>query len=102
MSPRDVEQRLIDIIEAIDAIDALEPDEQAAIRYHLIVIGEAAASLDDSVRSAHPSVPWVSVVGLRNELVHAYHRTDIAKIQRVVASSLSDLRRACEALLEER
>ena len=57
MSPRDSTQRLRDIIDAIDAIEAAGDSPEAAIRYHLVVIGEAVAGLDDAVRDAHPQIP---------------------------------------------
>lgn len=59
---------------AIDAIAGLRfesPHADAALRYHLVVIGEAAAGIRTDVRERHPEVPRTRVVGLRNELVHA-------------------------------
>lgn len=35
-------------------------------------IGEAAANLSSEVKTAIPSVPWRSIVGMRNRLVHGY------------------------------
>ena len=99
MSPRDSTQRLRDIIDAIDAIEAAGDSPDAAIRYHLVVIGEAVAGLDDVVRDAHPQIPWARIVGLRNELVHAYHRVDAERLQLVVGSHLEALRAVCEDAL---
>lgn len=99
MSPRDTSRRLRDIIEAIDAITAADDIPEAAIRYHLIVIGEAVAGLDDAVRDAYPEIPWARIVGLRNELVHAYHRVDSTRLELVVGSRLEALRVVCEDAL---
>ena len=42
---------------------------------HLVeIIGEAARAMSPEGRVAHPEVDWSGLVGLRNVLVHAYHR----------------------------
>jgi len=40
----------------------------------LEVIGEAARAMTDEGRSGYPDVDWAGFIGLRNVLVHAYHR----------------------------
>ncbi|MFM7552631.1 MAG: DUF86 domain-containing protein [Actinomycetota bacterium] len=101
MSPRDPRQRLEDVVAAIDAIAALRfehPHAETALQYHLIVIGEAVAGIGEDIRARHPDVPWSRIVGLRNELVHAYHRVDDEALQVLVLPGLSDLRRVCVEL----
>ncbi|MDP1610631.1 MAG: DUF86 domain-containing protein [Sulfuritalea sp.] len=43
----------------------------ATIR-NLELIGEAACHIPDTVRSAHPQIPWRQVVATRNRLIHGY------------------------------
>ncbi len=74
------------------------PHDDAALRYHLVVIGEAAAAIGEDIRTRHPEVPWTRTVGLRNELVHAYHRIDGEALQVLVLPGLSGLRRVCVEL----
>ncbi len=71
------------------------------MRYHLIVIGEAVTGIGEDIRCGHPEVPWARIVGLRNELVHAYHRVDDEALQVLVLPGLATLRRVCSDLLEE-
>ncbi len=71
-----------------------------ALRYHLIVIGEAVAEIGEDIRGGHPEVPWARIVGLRNELVHAYHRVDDEALQILVLPGLAALRRVCAELLD--
>ena len=71
------------------------------MRYHLIVIGEAVTGIGEDIRCGHPEVPWARIVGLRNELVHAYHRVDDEALQVLVVPGLAALRRVCSDLLEE-
>jgi len=39
---------------------------------NLELIGEAATHLPDSVRSAHPQIPWRMIIAARNRLIHGY------------------------------
>ncbi|MGH8650286.1 MAG: HepT-like ribonuclease domain-containing protein [Burkholderiales bacterium] len=70
---------LQDIVDAADAIggflqgrtkgDFLNDDFfRSAVLQKLIVIGEAAAKLSDSMRSRYPEVPRADVVGFRNRV----------------------------------
>lgn len=38
------------------------------------IIGEAARAMSPEGRSRFPDVDWAGLIGLRNILVHAYHR----------------------------
>lgn len=38
------------------------------------IIGEAARAMSPEGRAARPDVDWIGLIGLRNVLVHAYHR----------------------------
>lgn len=38
------------------------------------IIGEAARAMSADAHTTHPGVDWTGLVGLRNVLVHAYHR----------------------------
>lgn len=51
--------------------------ETHEVHYHaclrqLMVIGEAVKQLPDEVKDLEPSVPWSSVAGLRDVLIHGY------------------------------
>jgi uncharacterized protein with HEPN domain len=63
------------------------------------VIGEAVTGIGDDIRDRHPEVPWARIVGLRNELVHAYHRIDDEALRILVLPGLAELRRVCADLL---
>ena len=39
---------------------------------NLELIGEAATHIPDSVRHAHPDIPWRMVIATRNRLIHGY------------------------------
>jgi uncharacterized protein with HEPN domain len=75
-------KKLRDILDAIEAIEDYEVssyDEfladtktQDAILFNLIIIGEAANQISDEFREQHHNIPWSSLIGTRNMIVHGY------------------------------
>ncbi len=72
-----------DILEAIGDIRAYTQDLDLeafavdkrtlhAVVYCLIVIGEAERHIPEDVKARRPDVPWHSMRGMRNFLVHEY------------------------------
>jgi len=43
-----------------------------AVERNLEIIGEAAKSVSEPVRSAYPQIPWKSIIAQRNVLAHEY------------------------------
>ena len=43
---------------------------------NLELIGEAATHIPDTVREAHPEIPWRQIVATRNRLIHGYLSID--------------------------
>ncbi len=73
---------------------------QAAVQHQLIIIGEAAKALSPSFREAHPEVAWREISGLRDILVHAYHRVSLREIWRIAESDLPGLLEFAERTLD--
>ena len=66
-------------------------DKMAATLYSLTVIGEAVRAIDEDFKSAHPDIPWRSIVGMRNFLVHEYEEVDYGKVWKVASEELPAL-----------
>jgi uncharacterized protein with HEPN domain len=45
---------------------------QLAIMKVLETIGEAASNVTSEVRNENAQIPWASIIGMRNRLIHAY------------------------------
>lgn len=100
---RDDRQRLLDLHEAIERIEkyavqgreAFEQDEliQTWIVHHLEIIGEAVRALSDEFRAQHADVPWSSIIGMCNILIHQYFGIDTAAVWAVVEHNLPDRKR---------
>lgn len=71
-----------------------------AVIRNLEIIGEAAKNLSDSVRDRVPEIPWVQIAGLRDVLIHAYHRVDLSLVWSTVTSALPALERNLAPLID--
>jgi uncharacterized protein with HEPN domain len=70
---------------------------QLAVIRALQIIGEAAARVDDSFRSAHPELPWKKIVGFRNIVVHVYWEVDLNDVWRIATISIPELIKVLKA-----
>jgi len=65
------------------------------------IIGEAATTVTDETKQAHPDLPWRSMAGMRNRLIHAYYDVDLDRVWDTVSVDLpplvEGLKRALEA-----
>ena len=76
-----------------DRLDSAELGEMAydAILRNLAVIGEAVKALPDDFKRDHAGIPWPSIAGLRNVVVHEYVRVDPDLIRDIVDNQLAPL-----------
>lgn len=68
---------------------------------NLELIGEAATHIPTAIREAHPEVPWRTMVGVRNRIIHGYLGIDSDLIwdiiQKDIPVLLPSLRQMAEA-----
>lgn len=94
-----------DILEAIEKITAYVADgdevrfskdtqQQDAVIRRLGIIGEATTRLPQDIRILAPHVPWKSVVGLRNIVIHEYANVLMEKAWEVTQKDLPQLKKA--------
>jgi uncharacterized protein with HEPN domain len=69
--------------------------------YHLQIVGEAARSMSQALRDAHPEIPWTDVIAMRNLLVHEYFGIDLDEVGSTAVNDLPRPRPAVEAMLAE-
>ena len=55
------------------------------------IVGEAAAQITEAARAELPEIPWRSIVGMRNRLVHAYYDINLDIVWQTVKEDLSVL-----------
>lgn len=65
----------------------------------LEIIGEAKKRLSASLRKAHPGVPWRTMAGMRDRLIHGYDVTRIDQIYDAVTKIIPPLIPEIELIL---
>lgn len=63
------------------------------------IIGEAASQIAIETRDQIPDIPWPSIVGMRNRLVHAYFDIDLNAVWDTLIDDLPPLIAALERIL---
>jgi uncharacterized protein with HEPN domain len=71
-----------------------------AVIRNLEIIGEASKNVPDSLKNKYPEIPWRSMYGLRNYMVHEYFGIDYDNIWKIIKVELpgnfKDLNRIIE------
>ena len=70
-----------------------------AVERELEILGEAARNVSAELRSAHPRIPWVSIIGQRNVLAHQYGQIRLDLLWDTVTRSLPTLIAHLEPIL---
>jgi uncharacterized protein with HEPN domain len=73
---------------------------QDAVIRNFEVMGEATRRLSQTVRDAHPEVPWRQVAGFRDVLIHDYFGIDLDEVWGVVTINLPVLKQQIESILQ--
>ncbi len=72
-----------------------------AVVRQLEVLGEAASHVSDATRARSGEVPWRGIVGMRNVLIHAYHRVDNDEVWAALQMELPAILPPLERLVRE-
>jgi uncharacterized protein with HEPN domain len=95
-------QKLNDILDAIETIEVYsvpsydeflsDSKTRDAILYNLIIIGEAANQISDGFQEKHYTIPWSSMIGTRNIIVHGYDQVKLQIIWEILQRDLVQLK----------
>ena len=66
----------------------------------LEIIGEATKMIPDSVRQAYPIVPWKSMAGMRDKLIHHYFGVDLNVVWETAVNDLPALKPQIQHILD--
>jgi len=93
------ELRLLqDILDAIASIESYnvqsynmlqnDPKTRDAVLYNLVIIGEAANQLPEIFRNENSHIPWSSMIGARNIIVHGYDQIKLSIVWDILRNDL--------------
>ncbi len=101
--------RLQDMLEAIESIEVyqlsnyekLVSDDktQDAIMFNLVILGEAANQITDQFQEEHPEIPWASMIGTRNIIVHGYDQIRLPIVWEIITKDLPILKEQIRSAL---
>ena len=64
---------------------------RAATLWQICIIGETACRIDDSILQRAPEIDWQGMIGMRNLLIHEFHRIRYEVVWRAVQEDLRPL-----------
>ena len=95
---KNVRELLQDMLEAIASIESYQiPSYEAfledgktqdAVMYNLIIMGEAANKISSEFQEQHPEIPWSSIIGTRNVIVHGYDQVKLPIVWDIISKNL--------------
>ncbi len=72
---------------------------QSAVERQLEIIGEAANHVTEKFQQDHPQIPWRSMIGLRNILIHEYGEVKAERVWDIATNSIHQLILSLDQLL---
>ena len=65
-------------------------DIQDKVMRRLEIIAEAAKKLPEDIRIKYSSIPWKSIIGLRNIITHSYDEVNLEEVWEIITKHLPE------------
>jgi len=85
------------ILSYVDFLDDVKT--QDAIMFNLIILGEAANKIPREFQEEHHEIPWSSIIGTRNVIVHGYDQVKLQIVWDIIEKNLHALKSSLEELI---
>ena len=76
-------------------------ETQYAVIRALEIVGEATKRLPDQFRAARPDIPWKSMAGMRDRLIHGYDDINLEMVFLTATQTVPTLLKSIEGLAVE-
>ena len=74
---------------------------QLALRYLVLMVGEAAYNVSRERRARYSRIPWEQIIGMRHRLVHGYSAVDLNVLWVAVTENVPPLIAELEQIMDE-
>jgi uncharacterized protein with HEPN domain len=74
---------------------------QLSVVHLLEIIGEAGAGVSEEVQNKYPQIPWKSIIGMRNRLIHGYFDIDLIIVYKTATQDIPTLVEKLEQIVAQ-
>ncbi len=108
---REVKDYFQDIIEAMENalifvegmdFEKFKEDKKTiyAVSRAIEIIGEAVKNIPENIKKHYLDIPWRSIAGMRDKLIHAYFGVNLKMVWQVVKKDIPELKSKFENILK--
>lgn len=91
---------ILQVTERLAVADVVADEREArALQHAFIILGEASKRVSALTRHDHPEIAWGDIAGMRDVLVHAYHRVSLVLLWETAMRDVPALHAALKSLL---
>ncbi len=72
-----------------------------AVIRSLEIIGEATKNIPKSIRSNYPKIPWKSMTGMRDKLIHEYSGVNLEMVWETIKKDIPKVKPLIEKIEQE-
>ena len=69
-----------------------------AVMFRLIQLVEHIKNISDVFKLKHQNIPWGSIIGFRNGIVHEYGKTDYTVVFEIITEDIFELKELFESV----
>lgn len=68
-------------------------EKQYAVIRALEIMGEATKSLSAELKAEYPGIPWKTIAGMRDKLIHAYFGINLDRVWKAIKEDVPELKK---------
>ena len=99
---RNAARKALQFVEGVAYEDFLADEKTVyAVVRALEIIGEATKRIPPDIRDRYPRIPWRSMAGIRDKLIHDYVGVNLEVVWRTLTEDLPPLLSTIERVIDE-